>query len=68
MEGVHAVNRPDRRSGPDELTRLLAVQRTDREELAHGHAAEGWASAGLGSVYRTYGCFHASRQASSQCC
>ena len=24
MEGVHAVNRPDRRSGPDELTWELA--------------------------------------------
>jgi len=33
--GIEQVIRPSR-SGPDELTRLLAVQGTDREELAVG--------------------------------
>jgi len=52
VEGFHAVNRPDRRSGPDELTRLLAVPRTDTEELACGQATGGWASAAVNCVSR----------------
>ena len=44
MEPFHAIDRPDRRWGPDELTVLPGLQRTDREELGRGHAT-GQASA-----------------------
>ena len=44
MEPLHAIDRPDRRWGPDELTVLPGLQRTDREELGRGHAT-GQASA-----------------------
>ena len=40
VERVHAVNRPDRRSGPGEPTRLLAAP---TESLPTATAAEGWA-------------------------
>src|SRR3954468_2905066 len=36
VEPLHAIDRLDRRSYPDELMQLLAVQRSDREELAVG--------------------------------
>ena len=44
VEPLHAIDRPDRRWDPDELTVLPGLQRTDREELGRGHAT-GQASA-----------------------
>ena len=38
VEPVHAINRPDRRSCPDELTRLLGLQRENRQRVSSGLA------------------------------